>query len=195
MVDVIRQRVNWAGQSGGAGSSTLHLIRTAADTPTATHLTAAQAAIRTVWENTAEWTPNDVITTVQQTADIIDMATGMLSSSLTASTAQTSVPGALTGNWQNGVGTRIVWETGLVNAGRRIRGFTYLVPYGGIFDVDGTLSAAATADIQGVCTTLLSTLGTAGWSLVVYSHTYHSAALVTSGRVTDKVVVLRTRRD
>lgn len=195
MVEVFRNRVTWSGASGGAGTTTFHITRTAADTATAAHLAAAQAAMRTIYENTAEWCPNDVTTTVQQTADELDSATGLLVSSLTASSAQTAVPGSYTGNWQNGVGTRIIWETGLVNNGRRIRGFTYLVPYGGIFDNDGTLSAAAASDITGVATSYISALATAGWLPVVFSHTYHSAAQITSGRVTDKTVVLRTRRD
>jgi hypothetical protein len=173
----------------------MHLVRSDVGAPTAAQLTTAQAAIRTVWENTAEWCPNEVTTSIPQTSDIIDAASGDLVRSLTASSAQTSVPGAYTGNWQNGVGTRIVWDTGIVANGRRVKGFTYLVPYGGIFDQDGTLSAAATSDINGVCTALLSALTTAGWMLVVYSYIQHSFIQITGGHVTDKAVILRSRRD
>ena len=195
MVNVVRQRVNWAGQSGGAGFSTFHLVREDLTPLTAGQLVTAQAAIRTLFENSSEWLPNDVTVSFPQTVDEIDSATGTLISSLTASSAQTNVPGAYTGNWQNGVGTRIVWETGLVDDGRRVRGFTYLVPYGGIFDTDGTLSSAATSDLNGVATALLAALDTAGTMLVCYSHQRHAFAQVTSGHVTDKAVVLRSRRD
>jgi len=173
----------------------MHLVRSDLANPTAANLAAAQAAIRPIWENTAEWLPNDVTVSFPQTVDLIDADTGLLTAVLTASSAQSNVPGSLATAWQNGVGTRIVWNTGIVANNRRVKGYTYLVPFGGIFDTDGTLSSAATSDINGVATAALAALATAGWMLVVYSYAQTSFIQVTSGNVTDKAVILRSRRD
>lgn len=195
MVNLIRYRVNWAGQSGGAGFSTLHIRTDDATPPTATDVTNAQSRVRLFFENTSEWIPNDVTISFPQSQDVIEVTTQQLVSVVSATASAANVPGALTGNWQNGVGTRVVWQTGIVSNGRRIKGYTYLVPYGSIFDVDGTLNAAALTDLQTNATALLSGLVTDGLKLVVNSAKNFSAADVASATFTDKPVILRSRRD
>lgn len=195
MSDVARLKVNWTGTSGGAGFSTLHVERGDHGTITVTNLNNAFSRLRLMFENTSEWLPNDVTVSFPAAVDIIDSATGDLTNVVTASSPASSIPGAFTGNWQNGVGTRIAWQTGQIAGGRRVRGFTYLVPYGGIFDVDGTLSAAAAADVLGAATGLISGLVTDSMLLGVYSHLRHLFYSVSSASVSDKPVILRTRRD
>jgi hypothetical protein len=195
MPRLIRYRVTWSGASGGAGLSTFHVVQNDLTNPTSTDLSNVQTRVRLFFENTSEWLPNDVSVGFPQSQDVIDSATGDLVDVLTASSSASNVPGGLTTAWQNGVGTRVIWETGQVVGGRRVRGFTYLVPYGGLFDTDGTLTSAGATDILTNAAALISGLNTDGMSLAVYSDLRHDYDPVTAASVRDKPVILRSRRD
>lgn len=195
MSEILKFKALWSGISGGVGHTTLHFVDQGGTGLTVSDANAAHSSVRLLFENTSEWLPNDVTVTFPAAMDVIDSDTGRLTSVLTASSPASPVPGAYTGNWQQGVGSRIVWQTGEIGPKRRVRGTTYLVPYGGIFDNDGTLSATATTDLLNGGTALISAMSTAGIPLVVYSYDRLDAALVLAAQVTDKAVVLRTRRD
>lgn len=195
MAEMFRFRANWSGISGGTGVTTLHFVDEGGTGLTVTDANSCHSNVRLLFENTAEWLPNDVTISFPATLDVIDTDTGLLTSVVTASSPASNVTGSYTGNWQNGVGTRIVWSTGEIATRRRVKGATYLVPFGGIFDNDGTLSSAATTDVAGVATTLRTASATAGLPLVIWAHQRLDYALVTGSSVSDKVVVLRTRRD
>jgi hypothetical protein len=193
--ELIRARVLWAGVSGGQGVSTLYVKRDDAATPVAGDVGDALTRLRLFFENTSEWLPNDVTVSFPTSVDLIDPGTGSLTQTLTSSTSPANITGALTTAWANGVGSRVIWETGTVFQGRRFRGSTYLVPYGGVFDTDGTLSSTATSDLLTNATALLTNLATDGLELHVWSPKFLQSRKVTSARVTDKAVVLRSRRD
>lgn len=193
MSEILRLKANWTGISGGTGTTTLHCRNNSAITPTIVQNSLEN--LRLMFENTSEWLPNDVTITFPSSQDVIDPSTGGFLGVVTATTGVSSLTGAYTGNWQNGVGTRVVWNTGEVGAHRRIRGCTYLVPYGGIFDNDGTMSSAATSDLVTNATAFLTNQTNDDAVLVVYSYDTHNEALVLSASVSDKPVVLRTRRD
>lgn len=195
MSDVIRFKANWSGISGGTGVTTMHFICSSGLDATVTNVNDCHSNVRLFFENTSEWLPNDVTVSFPAAVDIIDDDTGTLKSVVTASSPASPITGAYTGNWQNGVGSRIVWMTGEIGPKRRIRGVTYLVPYGGIFDNDGTMSSSATSDLVTNATTLITASDTDDVPLIVYSYDTKNSALVLAASVTDKAVVLRTRRD
>lgn len=195
MTELLRYRVNWGGPSGGQGLTTLHIARSDLGTFTVTNANNVHTRVRLFFENTSEWLPNDIRLTFPADSDIISAETGDLERTVTASSPAAQIDGALTGNWQNGVGTRVVWATGVVVLGRRRKGFTYLVPYGSIFDTDGTLNSTAASDITTNASSLISGLQTDSMNLVVYSELRHQFSSVIGASLTDKPVILRTRRD
>lgn len=195
MSDILRFKALWSGISGGVGHTTLHMIDQLGTGLTVGAANDAHSRVRLFFENTSEWLPNDVTITFPAAMDVIDSDTGKLDSVITASSPAASVPGALTTAWANGVGSRIVWQTGEIGPKRRIKGCTYVVPYGNVFDTDGTLTAAATSDLLTNAQALITNLASDDIPLVVYSYTRKDPAVVTAAQVTDKPVVLRTRRD
>jgi len=95
-----------------------------------------------------------------------------------------------------GVGAVITWQTaGIVN-GRKVRGRTFLVPlFTDAYDVNGTLLETVRSTIQGAVDLLVA--DTAGDLLVWHrpvGGVGGSAHAVVSGRVSDTVAVLRSRR-
>lgn len=195
MSEVLKVKAIWSGISGGTGHTTLHVIDQLGTGLTVGAANDAHSRVRLFFENTSEWLPNDVTVSFPAAMDVIDSDTGRLERVLTASTPATPITGAYTGAWANGIGSRVVWQTGEIGPKRRIRGATYLVPYGGILDNDGTLTATASADLLTNATALITNLASDDIPLIVYSYTRQDPAVVTAAVVTDKVVVLRTRRD
>ena len=129
--------------------------------------------------------------------EIVDEASNELINILQVTPAAV-VPGALTGGFASSTGACIIWETGEVKNGRRVRGRSFIVPMSGAhYDNDGTLKSTAITDI----TEAANTLCAGGFDFGVLSRpsavgandgSFHTAS---SGRVSDKAAVLRSRRD
>lgn len=195
MSEILRYRVGWAGTSGGAGVSTFHVQATDLSIITPTDVQNCGDNLRVFFENSSEFLPNEVSLSFPATQDVVESTTGLLVATVNASGTTASLTGALTSSWQNGVGTRVVWSTGQVVGGRRVKGYTYLVPYGNIMDTDGTLTAAATADIAANAAALLSAMAADALAMVVYREAAFATTQITAGSLTDKAVILRSRRD
>lgn len=139
--------------------------------------------------------PTGTTITIPQGGDLIDEATGELTGTW-GSTGTTTATGNATGAFAAGVGARVVWETGAVRGGRRVRGSTFVVPLVGIFYEDnGTLSAAALGRLNDAIDDMLVQVPT---QMRVWSRPRPAlagaAVPVTSGRAPDKVSWLRSRR-
>ena len=122
-----------------------------------------------------------------------------------------TVPIPATGNALHAgpVGSMVGWETGQIMDGHRVRGRTFMVPgSNAIFDTDGTLVPTAVSGTIDAGTQLILEQAA---SFVVWHRPRKaraatatrpalaahlgSHALVTTCRVPDKAVVLRSRRD
>ena len=100
--------------------------------------------------------PNTMNWNVPNSGDTIDAATGQLVGTWSNGTPG-NVGGTNSGDYAAGVGARIVWETGVIRGGRRVRGSTFLVPLNTVaLDDDGTWNATlVTTPIKNAADTLL----------------------------------------
>lgn len=127
--------------------------------------------------------------------DLIDELTGQLLGTWGSGTT-TTINGGGAGSFASGVGMRVVWETGTVRAGRRVRGSTFVVPLMGVaYESNGTLTNSAVAAGQAAVTAMLAQVPT---QMRIWSRPrpglIGAAIPVASGRVPDQVSWLRTRR-
>lgn len=149
--------------------------------------------------------PTSLTFTVPNTGDVLDVDTGALVGSWTDGAAQTPFSGTNTGDWAAGVGIRVVWNTDVIHARRRLRGSNFLVPVAaGIFDVDGTVDTATISERQTAAANYITSQAQAA----VYSRPKPARpgahgtlpavggffAPILSATIPDKVSWLRSRR-
>jgi len=81
--------------------------------------------------------------------DVLSAEDGALHGAWAGGTSVNIIGNASDNTFSHGVGTRVVWNTGAVAAGRRVRGSTFLVPVsGGLFDTTGDISSVNRTDMQ-----------------------------------------------
>lgn len=139
--------------------------------------------------------PSGCTVTVPSGGDLIDEATGDLTGTWGTSTSTQHV-GTGTDVWAAGVGARVVWETGTVRNGRRVRGSTFIVPLTSIaYANDGTLGINGLGFLQDGVTAFMTQVADGGrvWSRPTPTSAGASVP-ITAGRVPDKVSWLRSRR-
>lgn len=188
MASLKRVRAEWSG-SGlvGSGVSTFMFLESG---------TGLVAAVEAFFDALAGYIPNDVSITIPAAGDIVESTTGELVGAWSEGAVSGTTNGTFIGTYPRGVGTRFVWETeGIVN-GRRIKGSTFLVPFGASnFDDGGQLSAAASALLTGIGNDLIDA---AGNTMVVWSRPRPDGdsgySVVTSCRVPRNPSWLRTRK-
>lgn len=100
--------------------------------------------------------PNTLNWNVPNSGDTIDAATGKLMGTWTNG-SPVNVGATASGDYAAGVGARVVWETGVVRGGRRVRGSTFIVPLASTnLDSDGTWNpTAVTSPIKAAADVLL----------------------------------------
>jgi hypothetical protein len=192
----------WSGTTGGPGVSTFAITTDVNGAYTATHAQAAVNRVRTFFDAVKTGIPNEVTITVSPNVDQFDVASATLTGTIAAATAPTSVLGGSSNTYSGGVGLRVDWNTSGIVRGRRVRGRTYLVPYGsGAFDTSGgadttwqaTVTTAANALRSGLIT---DTMRLSVWSRPNAAKGYTGNITEVSGAsVPDKSAILRTRRD
>lgn len=154
-----------------------------------------QTAIRAFFGALAGILPSTVSIQVPDTGDVVDETDGTITG-VWSGTSSTLLTGLISGVYASPAGACVNWRSGLIVAGRRVMGRSFLVPLAGAaFQNDGTLSTSALGDLQSAATNLISAL--AG-ELKVWSRPRPAltgqAATVISSNVPDKAVVLRSRR-
>ena len=118
MTSIQRQRVVWTGFPGGPGLSTFYF----------TDAAASQSALRTFLSDMTLYLPPDVFMHVEPGGDVIDDATGVLTS-VWAGTLLADLVGTGDASGYSCVSGFITrWETIAILAGRRLHGRTYFVP-------------------------------------------------------------------
>lgn len=191
-----RLRVPWAGSPVvGAGLSTFYQA-TPGDAGFADDIVAFFTAIR-------NHIPAGITWVVPNNGDVIEATNGELQGEWTAVGTGGVVTSNGTANFAAGVGARVVWNTGGIYRGRRVRGSTFLCPL-----VASAYPSNATLDdtIVAALNTAANALVTANTSLVVYSRAVEADPDndiigsdgefndITSATVPDKVTWLRSRR-
>lgn len=133
--------------------------------------------------------------TIPQGGDEIDEATGALVGTWGTSSL-TTITGTGTGSFAQGVGARVVWQTGGIVGGRRVRGSTFVCPIVVTqFESNGTLANTALQGLNAGITAMMAQVPTQMriWSRPVAGRA-GTVSTVTAGNAPDKVSWLRSRR-
>lgn len=152
--------------------------------------------------------PNIVSMQVESSGDVFESTTGQISGTW-ARGVQPVVTGLATGAYAAPAGGVCEWLTDIHLSGRRLRGRTFVVPMAtNAFDLGGSIEAAALLELRAASAEFVT--GSAGsfniWQRPRLARaangTFPAVAargggngVVTSSRVPDKAVVLRSRRD
>lgn len=187
-------RPQWSGSRIGQGFTVFNLNGT--DASTSTEINAAAAAIRKWFQSFQATIPDDVTISFPSEILVKDPSTMELEG-VKAVTAPANVTGSFSSSYAANAGRLVKWQTGQVLGGRRITGRTFLVPSGGIFDVNGNVSGTVIGTDATAHTTLLSEL-TASIPLVVVAKgtvTDYVPVAVTSGATLGRPTNLRSRND
>ena len=192
---VYRVKFRWTGFTGAPGYTNLHF-----DASTEPTQAGAQAVYDAAGEFAGDITsalPSAVSISIEGGVEVVDQTTNELLTVFSATT-RTAAKGIGTGGFSSSTGACITWETGEVKNGRRVRGRTFIVPLAASgYDTDGTLTSGVLTDLQ----TAAAALAAGGFTFGVLARpstvgaadgSFHT---VTSGRISDKTAVLRSRRD
>lgn len=181
----------WEVPGGGTGYSVFHFLDGTPgqfDPSLAVNLSNAFSAIQVNL-------PNDVTISFDNEARVLDSLTGDLLAAYPV-TPSASISGGGAGSWAGAAGARVVWDTGEIVAGRRLRGRTYLVPLANTaYDNDGTLSAAFIGRALDFGQALVQPALPNPSPLVVWSRASGAALPVVGWSCPDKTAILRSRRD
>ena len=183
-----RLRCEWGGTGvEGPGLSTFYAE--------ADGTLAIQVGAAGFFDAIKSYLPTGTTINVPQGGDLIDEVTGSLLGTWGGS-GSTTITGGGTGTFAQGVGARVVWETGAVRGGRRVRGSTFIVPIrSSAYDTDGTLSAGTVTAFQTAISNMMVQVPT---QMRVWSRPRPglggAGVQVSAGRIPDKVSWLRSRR-
>lgn len=201
MVAILRGKVNWSGFPGAPGYTVFHASTFQVEFSDGA--TALRNAMNNFMVAISNNLPNNVMVTPEAEVEMIEDTTGeLLNSFTTAPIAGTQGTGGLA--YSGPTGAVVNWRTSTIRRGRRMRGRTFLVPLANAsYENDGSLTAAARADIQAAADTFIADVGT---ELLVYGrptpsttanpgpHADGTTGVVTSAQVPDLAAVLRSRR-
>lgn len=204
MASIQRLRAVWTGFPGSPGLSNFYF----------TDAAASQGNLRAFFFAISGFLPPDVTVSVNPGGDVLDDATGTLTS-VWAGTLQDPVVGSGPTEYAAPVGFLARWETLTIRSGSRLRGRTYLVPASSLTfnGTDGSIGELNLANIRAACFDFVGavTPNMLVWqrpraARAAYVDGYGkpvkalasrvgSSAVVTSSSVPDMAVVLRSRRD
>lgn len=192
---IYRTKIRWSGFTGAPGYSILHFD--ASTDPTVAGAQDVYNQTVAFCSDIASNLPSVVSVLAEGAVEVINTPNGDLLDILPV-TPSPAAKGIQTGGFSAATGACITWETGEVKNGRRVRGRTFIVPMtAALYDTDGTLTSGALTDLQNAA----GVLAGSGFSFGIYSRPSSAEAedgsfhTVSSGRVSDKTAVLRSRRD
>lgn len=184
----------WSVTGGGSGLTVMSVVADEGTTTTG-EVGAALAAARTFWAAIAARLPNDVSLSFPGPLDIFSLD-GTLVGSTPASSVPSAVAGTSGGVYSAPSGAKIIWETGQIVGGRRLRGRSYIVPIAGDqYDADGTLASDFINAVGTAATALRVALATAGLPLTVWSRKNEVEHAAVGQTIRDQAAILRSRRD
>ena len=193
-MSINRLNAAWQNFPGAPGVTTFYTNGT---------MTQAEVdAFRAFFLAIASLLPTGLTVQVPSSGDIIDEATGDITSTWSVGTTPAVVTGTKAGVYAGNAGAVVHWLTNGVVAGRRVRGRSFLVPIGsGAYDNQGSLAAGTITTLQGAANALVAgAIGFSVWArplkagtppVIVRPGSYHGVAGM---RVPDLAVSLRSRR-
>lgn len=191
---ITRITAQWTGFRGAPGYSNFFFDGALS---TEGGVAAAAVAVRGFFQAIREQLPSGSRIDVQATADIIDEASGQITSVVDfAQPAQ--VLGSSTGSYSAATGAVVNWNTQDYVNGRRVRGRTFIVPLAsGSFDSSGDIAGATLTTLRTAADALVT--ATLDAPLCVWHRPVGGAGgsshVVSSATVPDLGAVLRSRRD
>lgn len=187
MTTIGRARLSWDGFPGSPGVSTFY----------ATDILSLLPALSTLMNAIKFSLPTDVTITFPAAGDELDSATGALVGTWSA-TAQTPVTGTGSGTYSAPVGWAVNWKTNTVVGRRRLQGRTFFVPAAGSMQgAQGQVNPSDLAALDSAVSTFVTSAISAG--MQIWHRPKHGTggqvAILATGAVQRKMVVLRSRRD
>lgn len=198
MTSLERVRVGWSGFAGGPGVTTFYFLSAAT----------AMAPLKTLCDQMRSKLPSNVTLMIEPTGDIIESTTGQITGSWNAAPQLPSI-GNVGGAYAGPAGFAMTWLTAAFLSGRRLKGRTYWVPgTSALFSDDGSLNSIAYGEISDAAANFVLASGS---NFMIWQRPRLARAAtatrpavaaraggfgtVSGSRVTDKVAVLRSRRD
>lgn len=207
--EIGRLKVLWTGFGGAPGYTNFYFNDFTDGNLTQAMVDGFRTRVDTLFATIQTRLPSTVTTQTDPTIDVIDVPTGNLTRFMTTTPAAARV-GQATGNYSAASGGVINWYTGGVVRNRRVRGRTFLVPFGGsALGPNGTLDDTLRTSLIGAISTFLGAGANQGL-LGIYARpmkehqnkagetipaTAGAWFPVTSFTHPDKAAVLRSRRD
>ena len=188
MASVWRYRVEWSGSAVvGPGVSTFHW----GVQPDVEDL----GDLHTFFNSIKGFLPSNTTLTFQAVVEVLDVDTGTLQSTLVIPHSLAPIQGGGVGGFAAGVGVRVVWYTGGVFHGRKVRGSTFIVPITSAFyDDRGQISPANVGTLQTAAGTLVSNSALAIYSRPRKGQVGGSVSNVIAASAPQSVSWLRSRR-
>lgn len=154
-------------------------------------------SIRSFFQALVSLIPSGLTIQVPSSGDQIDDVTGRITGAWSVASTPAVVTGTASGNYAGNAGAVIHWLTTVVVNNRRLRGRTFIVPLSGgaTYDTGGSLAPATITTLTTAANGLVTALGV---TLAIWHRPTNfsggSSAAVTSVRVPDLAVSLRSRR-
>lgn len=199
MASISRVRVVLSGAQGLPGVSTFYAVDPVVMT----------GDLNAFYATMASMFPVNVVATVENVGDVINDADGKIVGSWNGGigVAHPSSNGATP--YAAPSGAAVTWLTGLIINGHRVKGRTFIVPlWGSAYEADGTLSPATLTNIRPAADLMFTShlanfliwarpakARAATATLPARAARVGTSVNVSGSRVTDKVAILRSRRD
>lgn len=186
---MLRTTTQWDGIPGSPYFTVLHFEGTDAAEASAVHALTVE-----LWDAMANYRTSIMTGQVLPEVEVVDVATGNVTATFAEPTAP--VAAGTSGARQPYVVQGLVQaRTGVYDAGREIRGRTFLPGTIDASDTDGVPSSAYITAISAIWSTFLTDGTTAGVPPVIWSPTKGLSAPVAFYTVWNQWAILRSRRD
>lgn len=180
-----RLRVTWNGLGGLPGLTTFYLRSAVTDV----------SDVKTFFTAIKDNFPSALSWDIPNGGDTIDETTGALTGGWTGTNGGTVAATGGGGAFASGVGARVVWGTGTVVNGRRVRGGTFLVPLlAACYSTSGDLAAIQRGSLQSAANALVTSDTTVIWHRPPKGGSSGQLIDITSANVPSRVSTLRSRR-
>lgn len=156
MATIVRVTARWEGFPGAPGYSNFY------GNPDPDPATAAQTMatrIRAFFSGMVGWLPADVDVLVLPVYAVLEDSTGAQTSEGTVASPPAVVNGVGSGGYSGNSGVAVNWLTTSFINGRRLKGRTFLVPLGPVFEANGTVADSVLSEMTGLAATLVGSDG------------------------------------
>lgn len=199
MPEILRVKLNWTGFVGAPGYTNFYFSEFVSEGYTQAIADGSATKARNFALDFAAVCPNTVTIAVDPTVDIVQSDTGDLVGFFSVAPGTAAV-GARAGTYSAASGACISWGTNGVRNGRRVRGRTFIVPLAGsAYQADGSINDSDLAMMRTAANNFRAPGGTGDFG--IWSRPSAKGASdgvwypAETSKISDKVAILRSRRD